>query len=213
VAANAQGSQPVGTPLYSDLGYILVGAALEKASGKALDELIHEHITGPWSLKVASARAFIAAREQFPLEVAPTEVQLPRGGVLRGTVHDDNAWTLSGWKCSGHAGLFGTLEAMLHLGTRLLDGYQSELVRPLIEPRPGGSLRMGFDSKGAEKSAAGALASWRTFGHLGFTGTSFWCDPEKQRVTVLLSNRVHPTRAVNRLAPLRSQIHDFLWGC
>jgi CubicO group peptidase (beta-lactamase class C family) len=79
--------------------------------------------------------------------------------------------------------------------------------------RPGGTLRMGFDGIVGTQSLAGQEAGHRTFGHLGFTGTSLWCDPDRDRVTVLLSNRVSPTRQNPRIALVRPKIHDFLWSC
>jgi CubicO group peptidase (beta-lactamase class C family) len=72
-------------------------------------------------------------------------------------------------------------------------------------------LRAGFDGKSGVASAAGETASPETFGHLGFTGTSFWCDPVAERVTVLLSNRVCPSRDNTRIRAVRPRIHDALF--
>jgi serine-type D-Ala-D-Ala carboxypeptidase len=211
--ADQKGNSAEGIPVYSDLGYILAGAALERQFGASLDCLIQQEVSGPWDIRVASARSFLAVHRRFAEEVAPTEVLRARGGTLRAMVHDDNAWTLSGWGCSGHAGLFGSVEALLRFGTQLLENRSGRLLAPLLRTRPGGTLLLGFDGKSTTNSSAGTLAGSRTFGHLGFTGTSFWCDPERERVTVLLTNRVYPSRINPRLGPLRSKIHDFLWGC
>ncbi len=214
-AASSPGPQTPGTALYSDLGYILVGAAIEEMTGLTLEVAIHKHVTLPWRLRIASSGSFRRNQggERAALDWAPTEMTIQRGGALHGVVHDDNAWALSGFGCSGHAGLFSDARAVLRLGMQLLERLSTAQVAALIQPHASGSLLMGFDGKSVERSAAGSLASPRTFGHLGFTGTSFWVDPERQRATVLLTNRVHPTRDNPRLAPLRSIIHDFLWEC
>jgi signal transduction histidine kinase len=73
-------------------------------------------------------------------------------------------------------------------------------------------LRAGFDGKSGSTSAAGTLSSPETFGHLGFTGTSLWCDPLLERATVLLSNRVRPTRDNVVIRAVRPEVHDLLFG-
>jgi CubicO group peptidase (beta-lactamase class C family) len=218
-AASAVHGDGPGRALYSDLGYLLVGFALERLEKTPLDELMSRHIFVPRSLRIGSARMWMASSEDFLRVVVPTELQPPRGGLLRGAVHDDNAWALSGSGSSGHAGLFAPVSTLLRFGAQTLDAVNGhrgpealEHVRPLVALRPGGSLRMGFDGVTQPRSSAGTLAGPRTFGHLGFTGTSFWCDPDRQMVTALLSNRVSPTRDNPIFSPLRPEIHDFLWG-
>ncbi len=210
--AQQRGSHPPSAARYSDLGYILVGNALENLKKKSLDQLVSEEVALPWRLRLGSARALLKLACKETVLIAPTEIQPRRGGPLKGIVHDDNAWMLNGFAASGHAGLFGTVEAVARFGMRLLDLYDAPLMLPLVQARGGGSLLMGFDGKSAEGSTAGNRCGPRTFGHLGFTGTSLWCDPDRQRVTVLLTNRVFPTRDNPKLQPLRSKIHDFLWG-
>ena len=82
----------------------------------------------------------------------------------------------------------------------------------LVKPRPGGTLRAGFDGKSEGASSAGALSGPETFGHLGFTGTSLWCDPGAGVASVLLTNRVHPTRDNPRIRAARPALHDALFG-
>lgn len=205
-------------PVYSDLGYILVGAAVERLLSTDLDRLIAERVALPWHLRVGSARAFRRAQGGAATFV-PTEIQMGRGGRLVGAVHDDNAWALRGSKICGHAGLFGTLEGVLRFGCLLLDGVHdrnpqvSPLLPPLLRRRPGSSLRLGLDGVSGKESSAGQKAGENTFGHLGFTGTSLWCDPDRDRVTVFLCNRVAPTRTNLRIRAVRPKIHDFLWAC
>jgi CubicO group peptidase (beta-lactamase class C family) len=131
-------------------------------------------------------------------------------------VHDENAWALSGDGVSGHAGLFGTALGVLGLGEAVLDVLsdrrpdfltQGELV-PLVRPRPGGTLRAGFDGKSDVGSSAGSRFGPNSIGHLGFTGTSLWIDPDRQLVGVLLTNRVHPSRASDAIRTARPLAYD-----
>lgn len=210
-AANARKSDL--SPVYSDLGYLLVGQALAQHTEKALDTLLYDLVCGPWQVSVGSARQWSTWTVSWPQNASPTEVQPGRGGRLLGQVHDDNAWALDGLGFAGHAGLFGTLEATLRFGVRCLQEASAGRFAELLAPRPGSSLRLGFDSPSGPNSTAGKLASSDSFGHLGFTGTSLWCDPERRRVVALLSNRVFPSRARPLLPAVRTKIHDFLWSC
>jgi serine-type D-Ala-D-Ala carboxypeptidase len=204
-------------PVYSDLGYILAGIALERATGQPLDEIVEEEVTGPLGLHAWSARKWHGADRNFMKRVLPTESVTFRG-MTRGAVHDENAWALSGHGLSGHAGLFGTAAAVVCFGVAVLDALAGRNdawlrvsdITPLVAERPLGSLRAGFDGKSGVNSAAGERASAETFGHLGFTGTSLWCDPTAGRVTVLLTNRVCPTRDNLRIRAVRPRIHDAL---
>jgi CubicO group peptidase (beta-lactamase class C family) len=223
-AAEARRADAVGpvppdgfAPVYSDLGYVLAGLALERAVGRPLDEIVEEEVTAPLGLDARSARLWLRSEPDFMKRVLPTETITFRGAT-RGVVHDENAWALSGHGLSGHAGLFGTAAAVVGFGVAVLDALAGRSdawlriseIAPLVEPRPLGSLRAGFDGKSGPSSAAGERSSAATFGHLGFTGTSLWCDPMAERVTVLLTNRVFPTRDNLRIRPVRPRIHDAL---
>jgi CubicO group peptidase (beta-lactamase class C family) len=217
-AARAQRTDSGPPALYSDLGYLLVGAALERIFSLDLDCLLAQEVFQPRGLRIGSARACHAHCARFSESVVPTEIQPPRGGLLRGVVHDDNAWALAGSASAGHAGLFGNLTSILRFGCQMLDlvegregAERQAQFLPLVGPREGGTLLMGFDGITAPGSLAGSHATMRTFGHLGFTGTSLWIDPGQQKVTALLCNRVYPTRLTAGLAWLRPKIHDFLW--
>lgn len=205
-------------PLYSDLGYLLLGAAIEAVASEPLDRVVEQEVTGPLGLELGSARQLRRRRPRFDRDVAPTEVVRARGGCVRGVVHDENAWALSGHGSSGHAGLFGAVSDVLGFGAAVLAALGGEsswleraLVEKLVMPRPGGSLRAGFDGKSEAGSSAGASCSEQTFGHLGFTGTSLWCDPRAGIATVLLTNRVHPTRDNPRIRVARPRVHDALF--
>jgi serine-type D-Ala-D-Ala carboxypeptidase len=214
------GPAPVGghPPVYSDLGYALVGLAVQQFEGLPLDEVVEREVCAPLGLEVGSARLLRRRGVGFAARCMPTETVAFRGGEVRGVVHDENAWALSGHGLSGHAGLFGTAAGVARFGAALLDARLSrshawldaESLRTLLVPRPGGTLRAGFDGKSADQSSAGTMASPRSFGHLGFTGTSLWCDPDAERVLVLLTNRVCPTRNNPRIRAARPAVNDAL---
>jgi CubicO group peptidase (beta-lactamase class C family) len=188
-------------PLYSDLGYLLLGEALRRATRRDLDDLIQEHVNEPCNTELLSARQW-RARGNFLARVAPTEIVPWRGGLVHGVVHDENAWAFAREGCAGNAGLFADALNVARLGMAVLDAHagravhflRPEDVAPLLRPRPGGTLRAGFDGKTEEGSSAGTRFGPSSFGHLGFTGTSLWCDPDAGIVVALLSNRVNPSR-------------------
>ena len=199
-------------PVYSDLGYVLLGAALAQRSGMDLDALVTREVTGPLGLTIGSARVLRAQDVSFDERVAPTEIVPFRDGLVRGAVHDENAWAIAGYASAGHAGLFGDARSVVQLGVAVLDALSGarsdflgpEELAPLVRPRPGGSLLAGFDQRSGDDPSSGAHLGPRTFGHLGFTGTSIWMDPDAGFVGVLLTNRVHPTRtslAIRRARP------------
>lgn len=220
VRDDARGPGPH-APVYSDLGYILVGEALARHlgvedAGLAIDALV----VRPLGLErdLGTARE-LAGRGIDVGAAAPTEHAPWRGGVVQGAVHDENAWALTGLGGSGHAGAFGTARAVLTFAAAALDAIElgrgplavGDDLGWLIEERPGGTLRAGFDGKSPAGSSAGARAGARTFGHLGFTGTSVWIDPDAGIAVTMLSNRVHPTRDNVRIREARPRVHDALF--
>jgi CubicO group peptidase (beta-lactamase class C family) len=185
--------------LYSDVGYVLLGHVLAQVAAQTLDELLEREVSVPLGLELGSARRLERRLgPDFQTRVAATEVVAARGGVLRGVVHDENAWELVGRGLAGHAGAFGTARDVLGFGAAVLDALAgrradwltSAQAGELVRERPGGVLRMGFDGKAAIGSSAGPAFGERAFGHLGFTGTSLWCDPDRDIVVTLLTNRV-----------------------
>ncbi len=192
-------------PVYSDLGYILAGEALARAVGaRDAGEAVARVVLEPLGVadEAGTRRDLEGRGVRGPF--APTETIASRGGPLVGVVHDENAWVLTGEGGSGHAGLFGTVGGVLAFGTYVLDALDGLPVAPghgrtidltwLVRERPGGSLRAGFDGKSASGSSAGERLGSRSFGHLGFTGTSLWIDPDAKIVVTLLTNRVCPSR-------------------
>jgi CubicO group peptidase (beta-lactamase class C family) len=205
-------------PVYSDMGYLLLGAAIASRGGDDLDRVVAREVTGPLGLGIGSARALRTQEVGFDERVAPTEVVAWRGGVVRGAVHDENAWALVGDASAGHAGLFGEARDVVALGVALLDALAGRLpaflgpddLEPLLRDRPGGSLLAGFDRRSGAPPSSGARFGPRTFGHLGFTGTSLWIDPDAELVGVLLTNRVHPTREHIAIRAARPAVYDAL---
>jgi CubicO group peptidase (beta-lactamase class C family) len=222
-AREAMLSRLLGEPLernggvvrYSDLGYITAGEAISRASGLTLGALIEQRVLAP--LREAYGALSIGYRplqgEPEP-DVAPTEQCAWRATLVRGVVHDENAYGLGG-QC-GHAGLFGTARDLAIVGEAslraLLEGegswFAPDAMRAMTDARPGGTHRLGWDGKSLAGSSAGARASLRTFGHLGFTGTMLWCDPDAGVSVALVTNRVHPTRENNGIRALRPAVMD-----
>jgi CubicO group peptidase (beta-lactamase class C family) len=207
---------PDAADVYSDLGYMIAGEAIARAGGRTLEQVVAEEVTEP--LGIADRLFFAGAlatdeRAELARRVAPTERCEWRGRIVRGEVHDENCAALGG--VSGHAGMFGTAHGVAAFGIAVLGslvGHANFLPKGLLElalaERPGGTHRLGWDQKGGNPSAAGRHMGPRSFGHLGFTGTSIWCDPDREIVVVLLTNRVHPSRANEKIKGFRPAFHD-----
>ena len=184
---------PAGSPVYSDLNFILLGIALERLTGA----LIRQHDPGPgfaWSADPANAAA--------------TEFDTWRGRVICGEVHDENCYALQG---SGHAGLFGTGASVLDHAHGLLTGSGvSRGVVDLMRTPVGGNRTHGWE-RPHENWSGGNRSSAGTIGHTGFTGVGLWVDFERGRAWTLLTNRVHPTRhADSGIVALRRAVGDLV---
>jgi CubicO group peptidase (beta-lactamase class C family) len=218
---DAQGTPPREgfPPLYGDLGYALAGEAVARFVGAAdAGQAIARLVLEPLGVadRAGTVRDLAARGVRGPF--APTELVAWRGGLVQGAVHDENAWALTGYGGSGHAGIFGTADAVLAFGEAVLDTLDGGAaawpgcdLSWVVRERPGGTLRAGFDGKSPEGSSAGGRMGPRAFGHLGFTGTSLWIDPDAKVVVVLLTNRVSPTRANAAIRDARPRVHDALF--
>ncbi len=200
-----------GAAVYSDLGYILAGEAMAQREGVSIDALVRREVIEPLSLPTAHARG--VGERWRDASVAPTERCPWRGRVVQGEVHDENAYALGG--VAGHAGLFGTAADVATLGRRCLDALggrsawlTADAMTAMIAPRDGGTHRLGWDGVSTGASSSGRYFGPRSFGHLGFTGTSLWCDPDRDTVVALITNRVHPSRANAGIRALRPRVHD-----
>lgn len=213
---------PGTTRLYSDLGFILLAAIIENSAGIRLEEVFRRVIADP--LHLSAALRFLPLNVSTTVSrrsIAATENCSWRRKIVQGEVHDEHCWLMGG--VAGHAGLFGTAEGVLRLCEGILDAWKGRGALPGIEHRlmqralatPNGKVscrRLGFDTPTPGRSTSGRFFSPRSAGHLGFAGTSFWIDPDKEVVMVLLTNRIHPTRTNEKIKEFRPLFHDILMG-
>lgn len=207
--------EPGARTLYSDTGFILMGKLLERLSGKTLDSLASGKVFSP--LEMADT-AFSPA-SQLRDRIAATQNH-PERGVLVGEVHDGNAAFMGG--VSGHAGLFSTVgdlaafsRAMLGRGPSLLDRETIEAATRTWSDDGENAYGLAWFKRKYPINMAGSLLSERAFGHTGYTGTSIWVDPACDLVAILLTNRVHPGRAPERIPEMnrvRATFHDIAAG-
>ncbi|MEQ1793358.1 MAG: serine hydrolase domain-containing protein [Nitrospira sp.] len=210
--------------LYSDLGFMLLGIIVARCSGMPLQQYFRDyigHLAGASQLGFVPtewAERFLQQARRLGGDVAPTEHDAWRGRPLCGEVHDENAASLGG--VAGHAGLFGTAEAVLAVTGAWLQAYhrRSSVLDPALvmeftrrqSALPGSSWALGWDTPSLP-SSAGRFLPEVSFGHLGYTGTSVWIDPVHELEIVLLSNRVHPTRKNERIKSFRPMIHELVY--
>jgi CubicO group peptidase (beta-lactamase class C family) len=218
--------KPVSPPgkesVYSDLGFLILGEAVETLSGNSLDRFCQDRIFRPLGLRATGFvdLSQLRTRRLQPVEemIAPTENCPWRKKILCGEVQDDNAYAIGG--VAGHAGLFSSardIHALVVRLSRCLSGKDSFLPQALLqeflakdESVPNSTFALGWDTPSPSKSASGSLFSPRSVGHLGFTGSSVWWDIEKNCHIVLLSNRVHPSRKNEKIRDFRPHIHDLI---
>jgi CubicO group peptidase (beta-lactamase class C family) len=200
-------TEPGARVVYSDLGLILAMAIVERCSKQPFDAFVQQAVFAPLSMSTAR----FAKSGEPPIDVAPTEQNEERGGVVVGYVHDENAFAMGG--ISGHAGLFATARDVAKLGVAMLAGGRGLLPSPAVDAaltvqsQVGSSRYVGFDV--LEKGGiGGAFVASGSFGHTGFTGTSLLCDPSRDLCVVLLTNRVYPTRVNDAIKGLRQRVHD-----
>lgn len=187
---------PHGASVYSDINFILLGFVIEAVTGRPLRDL-----PLPPGLYADPPKERTAATELDPW----------RKRLLRGEVHDENACALGA--PAGHAGLFGTLAAVLRFAAGMLDGTTfspSGLARVRQPVSP--TRTLGFELR-HDGWAGGDRASPGSIGHTGFTGTGLWVDFERGVAWTLLTNRVHPSRdRRSDIAQLRREVGDRITG-
>jgi len=202
---------PGGDPIYSCMGYILLGKILEQIGGMPLDQLARKFVFEPLGM---------AHTGYHPSgDIAPTERDPETGKLLQGVVHDENARFLNG--ISANAGVFSNLNDMIRFTQMLALGGKLPGESPYLSPAmldaairnhtpySKGEFRgLGFNLAGSPRNFLGDLMSPQTFGHTGFTGTSIAVDPKTGLWVVLLTNRVCPTRENTTLVRLRSLVHN-----
>jgi CubicO group peptidase (beta-lactamase class C family) len=206
--------------LYSDLGFIILGEAVEILTGNTFDRFCQDRIFKPLGLRSTGFidLSQLRTRRLQPVEdmIAPTENCPWRKKILCGEVHDDNAYAMGG--VAGHAGLFSSARDVHTLLVRMnqcLRGKNSFLPQSLVrefltkdESAANSNFALGWDTPMPGHSASGTLFSPRSVGHLGFTGCSIWWDLDKDCHVILLTNRVHPSRKNDKIREFRPHIHD-----
>ena len=209
---------PPGTSYrYSDLSAIVLMQAVERITGEPFDRYLTERVFRPLGMSATRFLPPAAWRDR----IAPTEHDTVfRHRWLRGEVHDESAARLGG--VSGNAGLFSNALDLSRFAAMLLNGgawdtlqlIRAETVAEFTRRQglPAGSTRaLGWDTPAdSGYSSAGAKLSRRSFGHTGYTGTSMWMDPERDLFIVLLTNRVHPTRANTAILRVRAYVSDLV---
>lgn len=210
---------PSGTDfVYSDLGFMLLGFIIEKISAKNLEEYVREKIYRPLGLH--NSLFFAEKQKEYGQIYAATSVCPWTAEMLSGRVHDDNCRAMGG--VGGHAGLFGTIDGVVqwceHLLSQIKDRerhpfYENEMLRQAVTPEDGSPWTSGFDTPSATGSSSGKFFSPSSFGHLGYTGTSFWIDPQKELSIVLLTNRIHQGSNNELIRKFRPIFHDTVMGC
>jgi CubicO group peptidase (beta-lactamase class C family) len=212
-----------GEMLYSDLGYILLGAIVERITGRPLDRLFTERISAPLGLErigFGTGSSFHDAAATERGNLYERELAGRSGGhawrseVIRGKPHDGNAAALGG--VAGHAGLFGTAAAVTAIARGMMSdgplGLGPAAMEKLLTAAPGGSGRtVGFSAASASSAARGVLPE-NAIGHTGFTGTSLWLGPDDRDLYLLLTNRVHPVVQPRNFQLVRRAFHRLASG-
>ena len=224
--ARGRGRHPPRTRvLYSDLNYLLLGALLRDVTGWPLDGLFRREVVRPLGLKgigfnpTPRLRRSCAATERgnrYERAMVGSRGRGYRGfrrKLIWGEVHDHNAWNLGG--VAGHAGLFGTVDAVHRIARAMLGDPPQFLSahwrrRLFTHATPGmdGARAVGLQLASDPGSSAGPALPARAAGHTGFTGTSLWIEPRSAAIYVLLTNRMHPVRGAADMNDIRRRFHQ-----
>jgi CubicO group peptidase (beta-lactamase class C family) len=194
---------------YSDIGFIILGIALERLSDETLNAFCQREVFGPLGM----TRTTFNPAEELRDSIPPTaDDRTFRHRIIQGEVQDENASVLGG--VAGHAGLFSTAEDLAVFAHALLNGGHPILRSGTVEffsrreSAPAGTSRaLGWDTP-STPSQSGKYFSPRSFGHLGYTGTSLWIDPERQLSITFLTNRTWPDCKNDAIKQVRPAFHD-----
>jgi len=194
---------------YSDIGFIVLGLALERLAEDALDHFCRREVFSPCGMLHTT---FDPPAHWWALIPPTVDDRTFRRRIIQGEVQDENASVMEG--VAGHAGLFATAEDLAVFAQAMLEGG-----RPILRPETvalftrrasspaGGSYALGWDTP-SSPSQSGRYFSAQSFGHLGYTGTSLWIDPERQLSVTLLTNRTWPDCANQAIQQVRPALHD-----
>jgi CubicO group peptidase (beta-lactamase class C family) len=194
---------------YSDIGFIILGVALERLATESLDSFCHREIFGRLGMHSTCFNPPASLRDRIP----PTaDDRTFRHRVIQGEVQDENAFVLGG--VAGHAGLFSAAEDLARFADAMLSNGRPILRLETIslftrrEAAPAGtSHALGWDTP-SPPSQSGKYFGSRSFGHLGYTGTSLWIDPDRQLSITLLTNRTWPDCSNQAIKQVRPKFHD-----
>lgn len=199
---------------YTSIGFFLLGVAMERLTGTRLDTVLRARVLqrlGTLDLNFVEPNKVISGKKLKG--IAPTENCVWRGGLVHGRVHDEIAAYLGG--IAGHAGLFGTAQAVLQFGLATLERPGRLFSQTLMDASTTvQTTTLEGENRGwgwlvwTPTSFMGDVVSQRSYGHTGFTGTSLLVDPDNDLVVVLLANRVHPNRRNNAIFAFRRRFHD-----
>ena len=194
---------------YSDIGFIILGVALERIVGETLDAFSRREIFEPLQMHHTQ----FCPEEELRRVIPPTlDDKTFRKKIIQGEVNDENAWVMGG--VAGHAGLFAPATDVAKFAQCILRGGA-----PILKPKtvqlfttrqqlPRGTTRtLGWDTP-SFTSQSGKYFSPQSFGHLGYTGTSLWIDPQRRISITLLTNRTWPDNTSEAIKKVRPAIHD-----
>jgi CubicO group peptidase (beta-lactamase class C family) len=202
-------ADPGAKSAYSDIGFIILGIALERIADEALDQFCQHQVFGPLGMSHTAFNPPPSWRSSIPPTVDDRSF---RNRIIQGEVQDENASVLHG--VAGHAGVFATAEDLAIFANAMLIGG-----RPILRPETltvftqrqtapaGASQALGWDTPSAP-SQSGKYFSADSFGHLGYTGTSLWIDPVRQLSISLLTNRTWPDCSNQAIKEVRPRFHD-----
>jgi len=200
---------------YSDLGMILLMDIAEKVTGREFSELVNSWVFRPMNMK----NSYFNPPKNIFDQIPPTEIdKIYRNKIIKGVVHDENAFLMNG--ISGHAGIFSNsydiasyAQTMLNLGIyngkRIFSRGSIKKITKKQNTPYGSDYALGWDTPSNRgNSSAGDFFSDSSYGHLGFTGTSLWVDPNQKIIIILLTNRTYPTREKEGMHQLRRKFHN-----
>jgi CubicO group peptidase (beta-lactamase class C family) len=204
-------AKPGARYVYSDLGAITLGFIVEKVSGEGLDKFLHDWVFEPLGM----TSTFFLPADSLKPRIAPTEITSARGYPLRGEVNDENAYALGG--VAGHAGLFSTAADLSVFAEMMLNGGEYNGIRivsdstvKLFTTRAAGSRALGWAMADGQWGS-GRFLSDDAYGHVGYTGTSLWIDPDRHMFVLMLTNRVYAPKArrpATVIADVRADLSD-----
>jgi len=215
IASDSLLSKPGTTTLYSDLGFILLGKVIETITTRTLDTNFHNRFSEPLGM----TSTMFTPPQSLTWRIAPVEKDTlwPFKTIKRPLVNDQNAALLGG--VAGHAGLYATTGDLLKFVSMLMNGgtlnnhtYIQKATLKKFLSRKDSQRALGWDVPSGH-SSAGEYYSYTSYGHLGYTGTSIWIDPEKELAVIFLSNRVYPSSENIKIRAFRPLLHNTVASC